>query len=55
MVYGFGVSTNIKNNRATIGGPYEGSVHGAAFNAEAIVRKNSRYLVGADQAPAPVF
>ena len=38
MVYGFGISYNIKNYRATIGGPYAGRVHGTAFNdAEAIV------------------
>ena len=51
VVFGHGVSNNIKNYRATIGGFYGSTVSGTAFNVEVIIRANSRYMVGADQVP----
>ena len=51
VVFGHGVSNNIKNYRATIGGFYGANVSGTVFNVEVIIRANSRYMVGTDQVP----
>jgi hypothetical protein len=49
FVYGLATATNVRSYRASIGSVYGAHVGGAAFDGVAILRPNSRYLMGGDQ------